>query len=196
MRILPTIVLLAWAISSSPSGSRAGASAEPPLEPGKLDVRVDGKSLSIGSKKVPVPGDRKALVEVLGPPSRVVEKVNTLLVWDELGLLAYERPKGGPVIQVTIAVGDLSRSIDFWPRKRFNGTLSLDGAPVTASSSIDAINRARTGRQPALRPQGVGVRWEVDHGDVSVVILKARGGRFDPEGTIAEFLIESKRLAP
>ena len=61
-----------------------------PGEPRKLEVKVEGKDLTIGGKKLALPCERKALVEVMGPPSRILKKANTLLVWDELGVFAYD----------------------------------------------------------------------------------------------------------
>jgi hypothetical protein len=161
------------------------------VEPDKQEVKVDGKELSINAKKTPLPGERWILVELLGKPSRVLEKANTLLVWDELGLLAYERPGGGPIVAVTVALGELN-DFDFWPKKAFRGKLSLDGAVVTANTTIDEINRAKKGK-PLAAIYFLKFSSTIDYEDMYVVINKAKDGQYDAGGMLAELVIGAKR---
>ena|GEM_PF-6897423 len=175
-------------------GSKAGPRAitdDQPSESGKLQVKVEGKELSISGKKVSFPGHRQELIGLLGEPSRVLKKANTILVWDELGVFVHERPSDGPVFQFSVALGDLTKEFDFWPKKTFTGKLSLDGAAVTARATIDGINRAKKGNP--LRPdEFLNFRSVLEEDGASIVILKAKGGRYDVGGFPAEFLIEIK----
>lgn len=197
MRSVTTILVLVGAAFLSAAWSQTTSGDDPPakpVEPRKLEVKVDGKELSIGGKKVPMPGERKTLIELLGKPSRIVEKANTLLVWDELGLLAYERPNGGSIITLAVALGDLSHQMpDFWPKKVFKGKLLLDGVVVTADTTINAINRDKKGKP--LRSGSLD-SW-IHYEDVNVGIVKGKDGYFDEKnGTLAELYIESTRRKP
>ncbi|MCX7423847.1 MAG: hypothetical protein NT013_30505 [Planctomycetia bacterium] len=197
MRSVTTILVLMGAAFLSAAWSQTTSGEDPPakpVEPRKLEIKVDGKELSIGGKKVPMPGERKTLIELLGKPSRIVEKANTLIVWDELGLLAYELPNGDSIITFAVALGDLSFQMpDFWPKKVFKGKLLLDGVAVTADTTIDAINRDKKGTLLKSGSVGSWIRYD----EVNVGIVKGKNGYFDEKnGTLAELYIESTRRRP
>ena len=108
-------------------------------------------------------------------------------------MFAYE-PKSGSINQVSLALGDLTTTMDFWPKKVFGGTLTLDGAEVTSETTIDAIDREKGGE-----PEGAGLARfvsEIDYGDVEIVIDEAKNGKFDADGSLAEFLVSSRRKDP
>jgi hypothetical protein len=171
-------------------GCRDGAGGDRP-EPDKLELTVDGKELSISGRKLSLPAQRPVLVELLGEPSRVLKKACVLLVWDDLGVFAYEESHGGAIVQLSVAVGDMKKEFDFWPKKVFTGKLLLDGAPVTADTTIAAINRAKKGAP--LKRDFLPFASRIDYGDVAFVITQAKGGEFDANGSIAEFFVEAKR---
>lgn len=166
----------------------AEGSPAKPIEPEKMAVMVDNGKLSIDDKVFPLPGDRDAIVELLGKPSRVLDKANTLLVWDELGILIYEEPNTKKIKQVTVALEVLK--YEFWPKKLFRGKLVLDGATLVADSTIETINREKKGKK--FDATGFGVHSSIDYGKVEVVINKANDKDVKSDGVIAEFLIAVK----
>ena len=96
---------------------------------------------------------------------------------------------------MSIALGDVTTTMDFWPKKAFAGTLTLDGAAVTADATIDAINTAKKGE--SLKASGIArFMSEINYGDVAIVICKAKNGMFDADGSLAEFLVSSRRKNP
>jgi hypothetical protein len=130
------------------------------------------------------------LVRLLGEPSFVLELANTLSVWDELGLVAYEPPEGGPVFSLCIILGELC-GCGFWPRRPFPGRLALDGAAVTTEATIDGINAAKAGAKLVLA--GGDCYWEIDHGGIVISVSTAGGGRFEAGGAIALVAISVRR---
>jgi hypothetical protein len=191
--VRPATVIAAALLSLHGLPARVSAADDPPakpIEPEKLVVKVDGGKLFINDKAVPLPGERKTVVELLGKPSRVLDKANTLLVWDESGILIYEDPKSKKINQVTVALGELKW--EFWPKKLFRGKLTLDGATVTADTTVEAINRDKKGKKFAAG--GFGLFSSIDYGNTEVVIHKAKDKEVKPDGTIAEFLIGVKSV--
>ena len=194
MRGARPATLIAAALVSLP-GLLAGVSAaeDPPakpIEPGKLVVKVDGEKLFINDKALLLPGDRKAVIELLGKPSRVLDKANTLLVWDKLGVLIYEDPDSKKIKQVTVALGEVE--FEFWPKKLFRGKLTLDGAAITADTTIESINREKKGKKFA--PGEFGFGSIIDYENVNVVLHKAKDRKLNVNGKIAEFLIGVKSV--
>lgn len=112
--------------------------------PAKPVVAISGESLSINGKTLTLPCEKKDLVAALGKPDRVAKLANTMLTWDELGVFAYMKPDTTQVTLLSIALDRDTPS--FWPKKVFAGTLTVDGATVTADSTLTAINNAKKGK--------------------------------------------------
>ncbi len=183
-----TLVFSAASLGWVASG--AEDSANKLVDPEKLEVKVDGGELFIAGKKISLPGKRPVLVEVLGKPSRVIEKANILLVWDELGVVAYERPEDGAVIQVTVSLGKMD--LEFWPKKMMRGKVTLDGASVTADTTIAAINKAKKGDRLVMDTP-VPFIYSIENKDALISIHKVKNGQYDGEGTIADLVFSTKR---
>lgn len=182
-----TLVFSAASLGWVASGAEDSASK--PVDPEKLEVKVDGGELFIAGKKISLPGKRSALVELLGKPTRVIEKANILLVWDELGVLAYVRPEDGAVVQVTVSLGKMD--FDFWPKKACRGKVTLDGASVTADTTIAAINKAKKGDRLVM--DTVPFIYSIENKDALISIHKVKNGQYDGEGTIADLVFSTKR---
>jgi hypothetical protein len=162
-------------------------------EPAPLEIAVHGAELTVGGRRMPLPGDRRALIRLFGEPSFVLELENTLSVWDNLGLVAYQPPGGGPVLALSVILGELTGH-GFWPRRPFPGRLTLDGATVTTHATIDGINAAKTGAR--LAPAGGGCCWEIDHGSIVVAVNTAQDGHFEVGGAVAELAITARPAEP
>jgi hypothetical protein len=109
----------------------------------RLTIRVDESQVSIDGKGVTLPTERQVLIDILGEPSRVSRRANTLLTWDQLGLVAYEEPNDGLIVQITVAGGcGLRRSVS--PRQGNSllfdwgeaGCWDLDGPAIPIGSRI------------------------------------------------------------
>jgi hypothetical protein len=92
---------------------------------GRPAVVVSKDSLEIRGKPVAFPCSRAELSAALGEPSRVLSKINTILVWDELGIVGYVKPPGDEVEEILVAFRP--RDFEFWPQKLFAGDVLIEG---------------------------------------------------------------------
>ncbi|HEY7502158.1 MAG TPA: hypothetical protein VH740_26800 [Vicinamibacterales bacterium] len=97
--------------------------------------------MSIDGKGVTLPTERQVLIDILGEPSRVSRRANTLLTWDQLGLVAYEEPNDGLIVQITVALGAMT--FDFWPQRAFSGALELQGAALRSDTAMADLVRSK-----------------------------------------------------
>src|SRR5262249_13367071 len=141
-----------------------------PADPTKLRVALDGATLMINGTRITLPCKRADLEKkVLGKPTRETKLANLLLTWDEHGLVAYQAPGGAPVHAFAVALAPGRYS--FSPKKAFRGTLTVDGAPVTAQSSADAINKAKKGK-PFTRDSVLTDSWSIRHEGTLVTLAE------------------------
>src|SRR5262245_13354201 len=88
-----------------------GELASPPVEPNKLEVRLDANRLFLQGQRVALPAKPRILIEMLGKPSRVLKGNH---VWDDLGLMATEATgRRDLIFQVSVALGGMK--YDYWP---------------------------------------------------------------------------------
>jgi hypothetical protein len=106
-------------------------------------------------------------LKALGKPTREADLANKLLTWDELGVFAYQTPGTSKVRAISIALDSAPRK--FWPKKLFSGVLKLDGATVTAETSVDDLNQARKDKPPFKVSFDT---WVVDYDDAGVWLTK------------------------
>jgi hypothetical protein len=146
------------------------ARAEQPanVEPGKLQVEFTKGAVVLNGTKLTIPFQRKDLVKLLGNPDREAKLANTILTWDELGIHAYQTLNKEEInaLQVTF---DRQR-LNFTPKKLFSGSLKVEGAPVTAESTVEAINRAI---KPAAFQKAFGDSWQLQYDQSTLYLQKA-----------------------
>jgi hypothetical protein len=128
-----------------PPARRSDDTADIPDVPTRLTITVAETNLSINETEVTLPAVREDLFELLGKPTRESRLANTLLTWDELGLIAYEKPETREIRAISVVLG--RRPHEFWPKELFAGTLIVDGAVVSAQSTVEEINGNKTGRR-------------------------------------------------
>lgn len=113
-------------------------------DPRSLEIQIVYKTLWINGQKVRLPGTRDRLIELLGEPDRETKLANTLLTWDNLGVVGYENA-AGEIIAFSVALD--AKPYKFWPKKSFSGVLAVDSAEITAGGDISEINRAKQGKE-------------------------------------------------
>jgi hypothetical protein len=109
-------------------------------------VRFDGQPLRL-------PCDRAELFERLGAPSRTLdfpgalgEPAITVHVWDDRGLLAFERTDRQRIVKLSLALDEREKGLAasdadrYWPKSTYQGAIYVDGAPIDASTSPAKIN--------------------------------------------------------
>ena len=141
-----------------------------PVEPQKVQVVFDGKVTAINDTKVPLPTTRAELTKLFGEPTRVLKLAYTILTWDEHGVYATENPKTVKVEAFTVALDE--RAYKYWPKKMFAGTVQVNGASITAHSTIDDINRALK-EKAFVRNKVVEDTWTMTYDDVVLTLVEA-----------------------
>jgi hypothetical protein len=129
-------------------------------------INMDGDFITINGKKFSMPIEEKELVGVLGKPDRTADLANRILTWDEQGIYVYIRPKDTKVHALAVAYSKYDLS--FWPKKNYPGKLTLDGADVTAKSTVPALDKAKKGNpfEKSLLPD----TWKVVNKKTSVYV--------------------------
>ncbi|HJZ55498.1 MAG TPA: hypothetical protein VKE74_11090 [Gemmataceae bacterium] len=154
---------------------------KPKVEPGPLAgqkpvIAVSGESITINGKGLTLPFEQKELIAVLGKPDREATRANVLLTWDDQGVFAYAKPGTTRIHAVSVALGRDTPS--FWPKKNFSGVLTVDGAPVTADSTVAAINKAKKGK-PFEKDSSDPDVWTIEGKTISVSLGKGTDGKFN-----------------
>ena len=140
-------------------------------------IAVSGDTITINGKGLALPFERTELVAALGKPDREVKLANILLTWDGQGVFAYIKPGSTQVNAVSIALGRDTPS--FWPKMDFSGTLTVDGAPVTANSMVAAINKAKKGKLFEKDKFADPEAWTIEGKTTSVTLSKGSSGQFN-----------------
>ena len=134
--------------------------------------------VSINGTVIAMPADPEKLFEILGQPTRRAKLANMLHTWDELGLIAYERPGTGKVQTISVALD--KQPYKFWPKSLFGGTLIIDGAKVTAQSTIQQINADKSGVKFG-RDDAIGDTWAIEH-KTCLITLRDADSKIKSEG--------------
>jgi hypothetical protein len=161
----------------------AARSDDPPVAGKKPAVAISGDSLTINGKSLTLPCTRKELIGALGNPDRESKLANPTLTWDDLGVFACVKPNTTTVTAVSIALDRDTPS--FWPKKNFAGTLTVDGAPVTADATLAAINDAKKGK-PFEKDATDADAVTIDRKVTANYLRKGNAGRF------VELTVEAK----
>ena len=165
LAVLPVFAPTSWAELPPHGQSRKAA---PKAK--KLTIAFAGATMAINGKKFTLPSTEAALVAALGKPDRRAELGNTILTWDELGVFAYLKPKTSTCHAFAIALGE--STIKFWPKKRFSGLLTVDGAELKGDSSIIEVNRSKDGK-PFKTDDVLDDVWTIDHPDGTLYLRSA-----------------------
>lgn len=128
------------------------------------DASIENEALLLHGKRFVLPGKRDDFVMLLGKPSRESHLANTILTWDDLGILIYVHPKSDTVHAVTIALA--KKEYAFWPTKTFAGKVTVDGVEIKNNSELAQINRAKTGKK-FEQDQGFKDWWTIKHDDIA-----------------------------
>jgi hypothetical protein len=182
-RMLPTCSCLLAAIVVIPP-PEATCAGKP--QPSKLKVEFTKGSVVINGTKLSLPIQRKDLVRLLGKPDRETRLANTILTWDELGIHAYQIPNTEKVRALHITMD--REEFQFNPKKVFTGLLKVEGATITALSSIEFINRAI---KPAafIKVRESDDTWELRFSDSALYLREA-----DPKTKSEKALFSSLQL--
>lgn len=141
----------------------------------RVELSADGPS--INGKVVAFPLTIAEITKLLGPPSRTVPKVNTIRVWDALGIYIYSKPGSPDVDSIAIAINK-QRAYDFSPKCTCTGPIFLASVEVSDIDTPRSLNRRLSGVAfKSFDPWGFG--WDIHFPTYSVGMLVDKGGLSD-----------------
>ena len=152
----------------------------------KIKITISGSSISVKGREIVFPIDTTELFRLLGPPDRTSELSNTIFTWDNIGIIAYERPNTNKVIQLGIAMG--TKRYAFWPAKTFSGVLTIDNARISRQSKLIELNRVKSGRK--FVQSSLPFIWEIRYLDRRISINKGTADTYDNSGEVLEVVVE------
>ncbi|MEO8752308.1 MAG: hypothetical protein ABI624_06490 [Casimicrobiaceae bacterium] len=128
----------AEAAPAAPAGTPDEAPNAAPDAALSADFIVTETQLTFRGRSIKAPPTRAELLELLGSPSRHVEKGSGIDVWDALGIHVYATPKSDLADCITLS---LERgSYDFSPHEAFAGRVMLPGGSVDARSTTEELH--------------------------------------------------------
>jgi len=101
-------------------------------------LRFEGDSLVFNETKVAFPSSVEAVEEVLGAPDRTVKLVNRILVWEDLGIYAYQRDESCPIDSVVAEFK--SEGYPFSPKSPFPGQVALLNTNISGQTTLEELN--------------------------------------------------------
>jgi hypothetical protein len=123
-----------------------------------LDLTAAG--ITLNGKPLEFPLAVAEFSNVLGQPSRTVEKVSTIYVWDAIGIYAYCKPGSQYIDSVAVALNRLEE-YDFSPKAVFAGRITLGSIDLRDIDTPRSLNRRLKGFAfNAVDPYGL--YWRID----------------------------------
>ena len=116
-----------------------------PAEPALVGpvIVLDEKQLTIDGVVIPPLPHVSDFVARFGAAERKDPSGNTIHIYEHRGLLLYERPDDGRVIELTVIYGE-QKGFPFMPKKMFAGTLIVCGMRMGPKTTLDAITTKLT----------------------------------------------------
>jgi len=137
--------------------------------PNVLQITVDDHSLAINGASVKIPGERSDFITLLGQPSRVERPGMVTVIWDQIGVYVTEHPKTGKTSAFSVAFNKKA-TLKYWPETPFKGALRVDGALITAQSTIAAINGATKTKK--FRETFIQGSWQLQSDDLFISLVQ------------------------
>ena len=94
----------------------------------------------LNKTKINLPTTVDTLAPLLGKPSRVLAKVNTIHVWDERGIFTYSKPGSTIIDSIAICLNP-NDGLDYYPTNQFFGSLTLGNVKVSEIDTPHSLNR-------------------------------------------------------
>ncbi len=99
-----------------------------------LIIKCSSDSIIINDLPISFPTNYNTLVEILGEPSRKIEKSNIYLLWDDYGVF-YGSNNLDKVLSINIYQNKKDKS-EYNTKKQFNGSLFLNDEEITNSEFV------------------------------------------------------------
>jgi len=156
-----------------------------------IGISVNPSILTIGGSVIEFPISRAEVFRVLGSPTRQTSKTNTIYTWDDIGVLAYERPNSGQINQVNVVFNNVDMNYDFFPIRVFSGILTVNGKPILQSSKSNGLNYGRTGTLFS-NVEGLSFLREIQLGKLNLTAAFALDSNYNENGKLIEVTIRNQ----
>lgn len=167
MQLKLLIVAAVCCIGCGDDSGSAPKELQPAARKGSEVIFVGGV-LTVDGVDFEFPCKLQKLTDVLGAPDRTSELANTIYTWDDLGFLAYCRPKQDDVHNVTIDF--VTQEFDFSPQKGFSGRVTLKNGDVNSTTTTDGLIAAGL-QQDEILP----FHYSTDDGRYSIIAEVGNG---------------------
>lgn len=134
-------------------------------------IAMNNGVLTVNGNVTKFPLNVKIFESIFGKPSRKLTLTNTIYVWDDIGVFCYGRGASSEITQLSVALNDYESEFpfEFWPRKSFSGSLSIDGAEINGESKIPLINEKKYGEPFRLAPNSQ-KEWKLEYEDAEISV--------------------------
>jgi hypothetical protein len=126
-KIIPIGALTIWLLSLAGCATTERSLVHPETWADPTDgVEVTRAGVRFGSRTLSLPTVEARLVQVLGPYDRMEQLKNRILVWDRLGIFAYQHLDADVIDAVAISF--TCAEADFCPKTAYTGTVVVGDA--------------------------------------------------------------------
>ncbi len=153
----------------------------------RIEIKKSAFYLNGSIVKLPIP--LTELEKYIGPPSRTFGAASYISIWDDHGLLAYQKDESSDINQLSVILNNLDMEIEFWPVSVFRGALIIDGVRIKSNNSNSYITRTKTGNKFKPVSPITPFLLEINSGRLQVIISRALKGDFNAAGNIVEVAI-------
>ncbi|MEO0415422.1 MAG: hypothetical protein AAF226_10780 [Verrucomicrobiota bacterium] len=105
-----------------------------------IKIAIGQDSMAINGTPSTLPLQKEALISAFGEPDEVHPLVNTIRVWNDLGIYAYSRPSNSAVHDLSLAFG--KENFKFHPKQAFKGRLSVGSTVLRRGQSVKELEAA------------------------------------------------------
>jgi len=109
--------------------------------------KIEQRHLSISNGTFVVDGEQLLLptlekvFKILGKPNRVYKKINTIYVWDQLGILGYTKPGDNTIFSITIEL--VNRDFEFSPKNSYLKDVIINSHSITHKSNRSDLKKSQ-----------------------------------------------------
>lgn len=125
--------LLLGCDTSPSSPPPANAAGSPSALTGPIVVAITDASANFAGTEVPFPATRAQLVAALGEPSRTVDKVNKIYVWDQHGIYAHSKTDRDFIHDISFSFAQ--EEWDHAPQTTFPGSIQIGHVQITKDTT-------------------------------------------------------------
>lgn len=99
-----------------------------------LTVKCSTEGITINDKAISFPTDYNTLIDILGEPSRKIEKTNTYVLWDDYGVF-YGSNNLNKVLSIKF-FQNKKDTTEYNTKNQFKGSLFLDDEEITHNEFV------------------------------------------------------------